>query len=89
MFCTALSEYNQVLPKEKNQVCKQIIMSQVPTNQWPQNRMAESLVLFELVINLWWFLHTLIILFLDKIDVFKGKLPKVPLCLPLLSYRLC
>ena len=53
MFCTALSEYNQVLTEEKNQVCKQIIMSQVPTNQWLQNRMAESLVLFELVINSW------------------------------------
>ena len=86
MFCTALLEYNQVLPEEKNQVCKQIIVSQVPTNQWPQNWMAESLVLFELVINSWWFLHTLIILFLDKIDVFKGKLPKVPLCLPVTTF---
>jgi len=41
------------------------------------NRMAESLVLFESVINSRWFLRTLIILFLNKI--FKSKLPKVPL----------
>ena len=42
-----------------------------------QNRMAESLVLFESVINSRWFLRTSIILFLNKIDVFKNKLPKV------------
>ena len=39
--------------------------------------MAESLVLFESVINSRWFLRTSIILFLNKIDVFKLKLPKV------------
>lgn len=39
--------------------------------------MAESLVLFESVINSRWFLRTSIILFLNKIDVFKSKLPKV------------
>lgn len=38
--------------------------------------MAESLVLFESVINSRWFLHTSIILLLNKIDVFKHKLPK-------------
>ncbi|KAH7920557.1 guanine nucleotide binding protein, alpha subunit [Leucogyrophana mollusca] len=62
IFCTALSEYDQVLLEEKN-----------------QNRMAESLLLFESVINSRWFLRTSIILFLNKIDVFKTKLPKVPL----------
>ncbi|KAJ7706685.1 heterotrimeric G-protein alpha subunit, GPA3-like protein [Mycena rosella] len=44
-----------------------------------QNRMRESLVLFESVINSRWFLRTSIILFLNKIDVFRGKLSKVPL----------
>ena len=44
-----------------------------------QKRMAESLILFESVINSRWFLRTSIILFLNKIDVFKSKLPKVPL----------
>lgn len=39
--------------------------------------MSESLVLFESVINSRWFLRTSIILFLNKIDVFKKKLPKV------------
>jgi len=62
IFCTALSEYDQVLLEEKN-----------------QNRMAESLVLFDSVINSRWFLRTSIILFLNKIDVFRVKLPKVPL----------
>ncbi|THU92776.1 guanine nucleotide binding protein, alpha subunit [Dendrothele bispora CBS 962.96] len=62
IFCTALSEYDQVLLEEKN-----------------QNRMAESLILFESIINSRWFLLTSIILFLNKIDVFKKKLPKVRL----------
>ncbi|KAH8827724.1 heterotrimeric G-protein alpha subunit, GPA3-like protein [Flagelloscypha sp. PMI_526] len=62
IFCTALSEYDQVLLEERS-----------------QNRMLESLVLFESVINSRWFLRTSIILFLNKIDVFKAKLPKVPL----------
>ncbi|KAJ7087658.1 G-protein alpha subunit [Mycena belliarum] len=44
-----------------------------------QNRMRESLVLFESVINSRWFLRTSIILFLNKIDVFRGKLGRVPL----------
>ena len=42
--------------------------------------MAESLVLFDSVINSRWFLRTSIILFLNKIDVFKNKLPKVCTC---------
>ncbi|KIJ57671.1 hypothetical protein HYDPIDRAFT_34892 [Hydnomerulius pinastri MD-312] len=48
-------------------------------SEYDQNRMAESLILFESVVNSRWFLRTSIILFLNKIDVFKNKLPKVPL----------
>ncbi|KAK4058015.1 Guanine nucleotide-binding protein alpha-2 subunit [Microbotryomycetes sp. JL221] len=44
-----------------------------------QNRMNESLVLFESVINSRWFIRTSIILFLNKIDLFKSKLLKIPL----------
>ncbi|KAI9304471.1 G protein alpha subunit [Cunninghamella echinulata] len=52
---------------------------QVLLEESRQNRMMESLVLFESVINSRWFLRTSIILFLNKIDVFKSKLAKVPL----------
>ncbi|KAF9256026.1 heterotrimeric G-protein alpha subunit, GPA3-like protein [Marasmius fiardii PR-910] len=62
IFCTALSEYDQVLLEEKT-----------------QNRMKESLMLFESIINSRWFLRTSVILFMNKTDVFKRKLPKVPL----------
>ncbi|KAG6916393.1 hypothetical protein DXG01_007020 [Tephrocybe rancida] len=44
-----------------------------------QNRMTESLVLFDYILNSRWLLRTDIILFLNKFDVFKVKLPKVPL----------
>ncbi|KAJ7892545.1 heterotrimeric G-protein alpha subunit, GPA3-like protein [Mycena olivaceomarginata] len=43
------------------------------------NRMRESLYLFESVINSRWFLRTSMVLFLTKIDVFKKKLPRIPL----------
>ncbi|CAA7263786.1 unnamed protein product [Cyclocybe aegerita] len=62
VFCTAMSDYDQVLLAERT-----------------QNRMLESLVLFESVINSRWFRRTSIVLLLTKIDVFKNKLPKVPL----------
>ncbi|KAF9245430.1 guanine nucleotide binding protein, alpha subunit [Melanogaster broomeanus] len=52
---------------------------QVLLEEKSQNRMNESLILFESVINSVWFRRTSIILFLNKIDVFKIKLPKVPL----------
>ncbi|KAH9034260.1 G-protein alpha subunit [Lactarius pseudohatsudake] len=43
------------------------------------NRMAESLVLFESVINSRLFLRSSIILLLNKFDVFKNKIQKVPM----------
>lgn len=68
IFCVALSEYDQNLLEDSS-----------------QNRMAESLVLFESVVNsracmlTGWFQRTSIILFLNKIDVFTAKIPRVPL----------
>ncbi|KAJ6462500.1 G-protein alpha subunit [Mycena sanguinolenta] len=44
-----------------------------------QNRMRESLVLFGSVLNSRWFLRTSFILFLNKIDVFRVKVAKIPL----------
>src|ERR1700728_3403374 len=44
-----------------------------------KNRMMESLVLFDLVVNSRWFMRTSIILFLNKVDLFKVKLGRSPL----------
>lgn len=52
---------------------------QVLLEESTQNRMAESLVLFESVVNSRWFARTSVILFLNKIDIFKNKIPKQPL----------
>src|SRR4051794_27105646 len=46
---------------------------------WCQNRMMESLVLFDSVVNSRWFMRTSIILFLNKVDLFKQKLSRSPL----------
>jgi len=41
--------------------------------------MMESLVLFDSVVNSRWFMRTSIILFLNKVDLFKEKLGRSPL----------
>ena len=48
------------------------------------NRMAESMKLFKSIINNKWFVHTSMILFLNKMDLFKEKIGKSPLtsCFP-------
>ncbi|KAI8338129.1 guanine nucleotide binding protein, alpha subunit [Chlamydoabsidia padenii] len=43
------------------------------------NRMQESLTLFDSICNSRWFVKTSVILFLNKIDIFKNKLTKHPL----------
>ncbi|KAI8391598.1 guanine nucleotide binding protein, alpha subunit [Radiomyces spectabilis] len=52
---------------------------QVLLEESRQNRMLESLSLFESVINSRWFMHTSVMLFLNKIDVFKTKITRVPM----------
>ncbi|KAI8325573.1 G-protein alpha subunit [Martensiomyces pterosporus] len=52
---------------------------QVLLEESSHNRMDESLVLFDSVINSRWFLRTSIILFLNKIDLFTKKVKIVPL----------
>ena len=43
------------------------------------NRMEESLTLFGSIVNSSWFTRTSIVLFLNKIDIFKKKIMTVPL----------
>ncbi|KAI8333096.1 guanine nucleotide binding protein, alpha subunit [Chlamydoabsidia padenii] len=52
---------------------------QVLLEESQQNRMLESLSLFESIINSRWFLHTSIILFLNKVDIFKLKVVRCPM----------
>ena len=52
---------------------------QVLLEEKSQNRLKESLLLFDSVINSRWFFSTSIILFLNKKDLFKTKLARIPL----------
>ncbi|GMF37256.1 unnamed protein product [[Candida] boidinii] len=52
---------------------------QVLLESGTQNRLEESLNLFESVVNSMWFRRTSIVLCLNKIDIFIEKLPKSPL----------
>jgi guanine nucleotide-binding protein G(i) subunit alpha len=82
IFCVALSEYDQVLLEESNQVRDPPRISIVQTfftDSVLKNRMMESLVLFDSVVNSRWFMRTSIILFLNKVDLFKEKLGRSPL----------
>lgn len=51
------------------------------------NRMHEALTLFDSICNSRWFVKTSIILFLNKIDLFKQKLPRVPISKFFPDYR--
>ncbi|KEZ41263.1 hypothetical protein SAPIO_CDS7353 [Scedosporium apiospermum] len=52
---------------------------QVLLEESSQNRMMESLLLFDSVVNSRWFIRTSIILFLNKVDIFREKLSRSPL----------
>lgn len=79
IFCVALSEYDQVLLEESSQVRVLVPSSLTPADALSQNRMMESLLLFDSVVNSRWFMRTSIILFLNKVDIFKQKLGRSPL----------
>ncbi|KAK2744167.1 Guanine nucleotide-binding protein alpha-2 subunit [Myotisia sp. PD_48] len=53
---------------------------QVLLEESNQNRMMESLVLFDSVVNSRWFMRTSIVLFLNKVDLFRQKLGRSPMC---------
>lgn len=52
---------------------------QVLLEESNQNRMIESLALFESIVNSRWFVRSSVMLFLNKVDVFKAKLAGSPL----------
>jgi guanine nucleotide-binding protein subunit alpha len=79
IFCVALSEYDQVLLEESSQVRVLAPSSLAAPDILSQNRMMESLLLFDSVVNSRWFMRTSIILFLNKVDIFKQKLGRSPL----------
>ncbi|POW03803.1 hypothetical protein PSTT_10860 [Puccinia striiformis] len=66
VFLAAISEYDQFL-REENSVVRS------------SNRMDEALTLFGSISNSRWFNKTSIILFLNKIDIFKEKVTHSPI----------
>ncbi|KAI5295754.1 Guanine nucleotide-binding protein alpha-2 subunit [Ascosphaera acerosa] len=52
---------------------------QVLLEENSQNRMNESLILFDSVVNSRWFMRTSIVLFLNKVDLFRAKIDRSPL----------
>ncbi|SGZ27041.1 BQ5605_C025g10035 [Microbotryum silenes-dioicae] len=65
VFLVAISEYDQMLYEDV------VVAESI-------NRMQEALVLFDSICNSRWFVRTSIILFLNKIDLFREKLPRSP-----------
>jgi guanine nucleotide-binding protein subunit alpha len=51
---------------------------QVLLEDTTENRLVESIRLFESIVNSRWFLNTSIMLFLNKVDLFKIKVEHVP-----------
>ena len=78
IFCASLADYNR-FRYEQGRIIRSLRLDVPDSNlQIQTSLLAESLVLFESVINSQWFLRTpAIILFLTKINEFKVKLPDV------------
>ena len=75
LFMVALSGYDQCLVEDQNAVSPISPNFLARTaNCIPQNQMHEAMMLFESLVNGEWFKRKPIILFLNKIDLFKGKL---------------
>lgn len=78
IFCTALSDYDRM--EAAHHVCQVQISYSITISHdgcTTKSRMAESIVLFDSLINSPWFSRSSIILFLNKIDIFRHKLPRV------------
>lgn len=63
-------------PKEKTM---RIFPPLMPNITHIQNRIYESLVLFDSVVNSRWFMRSSIVLFLNKFDLFEEKIKRSPL----------
>ncbi len=82
-----MSEYDQVLHEDETTVSHQDLDQLCPGRihqSLLQNRMQESLKLFDSICNNKWFGDTSIILFLNKKDLFEEKILRSPLtiCFP-------
>ncbi|CAG06795.1 unnamed protein product, partial [Tetraodon nigroviridis] len=76
IFCVAMSAYDLVLAEDEEMVIISFCAG--------QNRMHESMKLFDSICNNKWFTETSIILFLNKKDLFEEKIAQSPLsiCFP-------
>ena len=78
MFLVALSGYDQCLVEDQNAVRCNLRCSQSFT-KFSQNQMHEAMMLFESLVNGEWFKTKPIILFLNKVDLFRAKIAKSPI----------
>lgn len=80
LFMVALSGYDQCLVEDQNAVSRIRISASEEASYLTQtqNQMHEAMMLFESLVNGEWFKRKPIILFLNKIDLFRGKLEFSP-----------
>lgn len=80
LFMVALSGYDQCLVEDQNAVSQSSLSASEEACYLTQtqNQMHEAMMLFESLVNGEWFKRKPIILFLNKIDLFKGKLEFSP-----------
>ena len=73
LFLVAISGYDQCLVEDKDAVCA-VVPSSSLRLMLSQNQMQEALMLFESIANSQWFRKSALILFLNKMDLFRDKL---------------
>lgn len=83
LFLVAISGYDQCLVEDKDGVST-IYQCSEDGAKWlttvaMQNQMNEALMLWESIANSHWFAKSSMILFLNKMDLFREKLPRSPI----------
>ena len=87
VFLIAINECQSPLSVDLRKCAESDIDDQRLYEDENVNRMQEAMTLFESVANSRWFIKTSIILFLNKIDLFRAKLSTSPLSETFPEYR--
>jgi guanine nucleotide-binding protein subunit alpha len=77
LFCVAISEYDQSVPEDTTKASDNATSRHLPMLIWPQNRLQETLELFDSIIHSQFFQRLSIAILFTKLDIFQQKIPNV------------
>jgi guanine nucleotide-binding protein subunit alpha len=83
LFCVALPDYNLSMIEDSTKVggivVRVLAALAIDVYYRFQSRMEDSLEVFQAIVNSRWFIHSSVVLFLNKADIFLDKIKREPL----------